>query len=165
MTRYVHGLTQPRRYLIADVAFTNLVRDMDIQKRCIEIPLDMEQTGIFHTQEWLDNGAYLRVCFLGAGRSVALGIRWEDKYLETSHRDPTAAPVSVRFFRRMSAPRRVDGMNRRASGTELPPGRMPIVGCPHCILSIHCTCFFRGTVISKSSSTCPRCPPTRYGTS
>lgn len=79
---------QPQRYLIVDVLFDNLVRDMDIQKRCIEIPLDMSQIGVHHVQEWLDDGAYLRVCFLGAGRSVALGIRWEDKYLETSHRDP-----------------------------------------------------------------------------
>ncbi len=78
----------PRRYLIVDVAFQNLERDRDIQKRGIEIPLDMPQTGEQAAEDWLQAGAILRVCFLGAARSMAIGIRWEEPYQMTSHRDP-----------------------------------------------------------------------------
>jgi len=79
---------QPGRYLVVDVSFKDLVPNDDIQKRGIEIPLDMKQTGYAATEEWLEQGAILRFIFLGAGRATAIGLRWTEPYSATTHRDP-----------------------------------------------------------------------------
>ena len=79
--------TDPTRYLIVDVAFKNLVKNIDIQKDTHMIPFT-EKKGIAETERWLENGAVIRVCFFGRARDHALGIRWTKKLYNYKHRDP-----------------------------------------------------------------------------
>lgn len=70
-------------YLILDVEFKNLISNADVQKRGLII--DSPETA----SEWLKPGAYLRVCFQGAARNYAIGLRCEEIYDPTTkHRDP-----------------------------------------------------------------------------
>ena len=72
----------PSDHAILDVAFQNLVPNHDVQKRGAIV--DSPQTAA----DWLAPGAYLRVLFQGAARSYSIGVRWEDVYKQTTHRDP-----------------------------------------------------------------------------
>lgn len=76
------GGDDPAKYMILDMALQNLVPNDDIQKKGIII--DSPEAAA----EWLAPGSHLRVCFQGAARSYALGIRWQEIYEETKHRDP-----------------------------------------------------------------------------
>lgn len=58
------------RFCILDLEFQNLVDNDNLQKKGIII--DSVQSA----QEWIDDGAVLRVCFQGAARSYAIGVRW-----------------------------------------------------------------------------------------
>ena len=58
------------------------VPDIDVQKRGIVVS---DEAG---AAEWLKPGAKLRMLFLGAARSYAIGLRWEAPYSDTTHRDP-----------------------------------------------------------------------------
>ena len=80
--------TSQGRYIIVDVQFKDLVDDKIIQKRGIEIDTRVREFGIQQCEEWLLPGAYLRLCFLGAARTQAIGLRWEDVYSHTKHKDP-----------------------------------------------------------------------------
>ncbi len=77
--------TQPRRYCVISVAFQNLVKNKMVQKRGIVV--DSYRSA----NEWLKEGAYLRVLFQGAARDYAVGVRWEGKHDEgqwEEHLDP-----------------------------------------------------------------------------
>lgn len=66
-----------------DVDLDALVDNGWVQKRAIELS-DPKQCG-----KWLAPGAHLRVCFQGASRSSALGLRWTDVYnKDETHVDP-----------------------------------------------------------------------------
>ena len=80
--------TSQDRYIIVDVRFKDLVENKIIQKRGIEIDTRVREFGIQQCEEWLAPGAYLRICFLGAARNQAIGLRWEDVYSNTKHKDP-----------------------------------------------------------------------------
>jgi len=80
--------TSPSRYIIVDVRFKDLEPDILIQKRLVEIDLRVREFGIRQCEEWLETGAYLRMCFLGAARQQAFGLRWEKIYSNTTHLDP-----------------------------------------------------------------------------
>lgn len=60
-----------RRYCVLDVTLMNLVPNAFLQKTGIEFKSDKDAC------EWLKPGAKLRVCFQGAARDHALGVRWE----------------------------------------------------------------------------------------
>lgn len=72
-------------YCVIDITFSSacIKKDEMIQKRgyVVDSPLVAGQ--------WLRPGAYLRVIFMGAARSNAIGLRWEDEYTpESNHVDP-----------------------------------------------------------------------------
>lgn len=54
----------------------------DLQKRGLKINSDDAAA------KWLAPGAVLRVLFIGAARTYAVGLRWEYVYNRSSHRDP-----------------------------------------------------------------------------
>jgi len=58
------------RFCILDLEFQNLVDNDNLQKKGIIID------SVKSADEWLSNGAVLRVCFQGAARSYAIGVRW-----------------------------------------------------------------------------------------
>ena len=68
-------------YCVVDVAF-NPVANVDVQK--MGVVIDSPETAA----SWLAPGAKLRMAFLGAARSHAIGMRWSTPYSETTHRDP-----------------------------------------------------------------------------
>jgi hypothetical protein len=78
----------PSKWCILDVAFTNLKKDRDLQKRGMILdPKTVE--GRKNIDEWLGPRSYLRVIFQGAARDYAIGLVWTDVYdEENSHRDP-----------------------------------------------------------------------------
>ena len=78
------GNYDPLDYCVIDVSLTNLVRNRLLQKRAIKID------GPRSASEWLALGARLRVCFQGAARNYAFGLRWEDPKPSgfEGHRDP-----------------------------------------------------------------------------
>lgn len=69
------------RYAVLDMSF-NLVPDRQLQKRGILVSNPQGAA------EWLAPGAVLRVCFLGAARDYAIGLRWETPYDNDVHVDP-----------------------------------------------------------------------------
>ena len=68
-------------HMVLYVEFVS-VPDVDVQKRGIIV---RDEAG---AAEWLQPGARLRMLFLGAARSYAIGLRWEAPYSDTTHRDP-----------------------------------------------------------------------------
>lgn len=72
----------PTRYLIVWVQLRHEANKM-VQKLAITIN-DAESCA-----EWLNPGAILRLCFVGAARPYGLGLRWQDPYSEgDDHIDP-----------------------------------------------------------------------------
>jgi hypothetical protein len=72
-------------YVITAVVMwrANFVLNCEVQKKGIEI------RGPTGAAEWLEDGAHLRLCFIGAARDYAIGLRWTDVYNQNeTHKDP-----------------------------------------------------------------------------
>jgi len=78
-------------YCVVDVAF-NPVENRDVQK--MGIVLDSPEAAA----QWLAPGGLLRMAFLGAARSHAIGLRWSLPYSDTTHRDPHCCQRFCQFF-------------------------------------------------------------------
>jgi hypothetical protein len=76
---------------ILDVSF-NVVENKTIQKRGI-IVKDAQSAA-----DWLAPRASLRLLFLGASRSYAIGLRWEPPYNDSTHRDPHCCSRFCQFI-------------------------------------------------------------------
>jgi hypothetical protein len=73
---------EPERYLIVWVKLNHVDNRM-IQK--LAITVDNAES----CAEWLNPGAILRVCFVGAARPYGIGLRWQNTYSEEyDHIDP-----------------------------------------------------------------------------
>jgi hypothetical protein len=79
------------RYVVLDVSF-RLVQNDNLEKRGILVK-DAQSAA-----DWLAPGAALRLCFLGAARDYAVGLRWEKPYSDTDHRDPHFCSVFCTFL-------------------------------------------------------------------
>lgn len=79
-----HKDAAPCRYCIVDCEFDNTAENKDVQKRCIVID------SAAAAAEWLNPTQDLRLLFLGAARSVGLGVQWGPVYDSEyhGHRDP-----------------------------------------------------------------------------
>lgn len=66
----------PSRYCIIDVAFHKLVPNKYLLKQALRIN-DAITAG-----QWLNSSAYLRVCFIGAAKKHATGIRWTETHVK-----------------------------------------------------------------------------------
>jgi hypothetical protein len=75
-----------KQWIVLKVQFQNFMDNYRVQKKGIII--DSPETA----DEWLEDGAHLRLCFMGAARKFALGLRWQeccyDEAEAASHRDP-----------------------------------------------------------------------------
>lgn len=67
--------------VITGVEF-NSVKDSQVQKRLVMV--QNEETA----NQWLQDGAYLRMMFIGGTRDYAMALRWDDVYKPTQHKDP-----------------------------------------------------------------------------
>jgi len=82
------------KYCIIDCEFHNLADNSDVQKRCVVV--DSPEAAA----AWLDPTQDLRLLFLGAARSVGLGIQWGPLYDSAyhGHRDPHFCSRWCNFF-------------------------------------------------------------------
>jgi hypothetical protein len=79
------------KYMVLYVEFAS-VSNVDVRKRGIIVKDEASAA------EWLKPGAKLRMLFLGAARSYAIGLRWESSYSETTHRDPHFCTLCCSWF-------------------------------------------------------------------
>ena len=76
--------TRARRHLVVEVELDRsaLVPNIDVQKRLVWVDTQCD------AEEWLREGAYLRVLFVGHARQRAMGLRWCVPTGDADHRDP-----------------------------------------------------------------------------
>jgi hypothetical protein len=82
---------EARRYMIVDVELKS-EPNIELQKKGIIID------GPASTAEWLAPGAKLRVLFCGAARKYGIGLRWQQPYSDTTHRDPHCCSRYCLYF-------------------------------------------------------------------
>lgn len=83
------------QYVITAVVMwrDNFVRNHEVQKKGIEIRSPRDAS------EWLEDGAHLRLCFMGAARDYAIGLRWSDVYDKSeTHKDPHCCSRVCQFL-------------------------------------------------------------------
>ncbi len=79
------------RYVIIDVEL-KAEADIELQKKGIIVD------GPEAAAEWLAPGAKLSVLFAGAARDYGIGLRWQQPYEETDHRDPHCCSIYCQYF-------------------------------------------------------------------
>ncbi len=79
------------RYVIIDVEL-KAEKDIEMQKKGIIVD------GPEACAEWLAPGAKLRVLFAGSARDYGIGLRWQQPYEETDHRDPHCCSQYCQYF-------------------------------------------------------------------